>query len=117
MNRISETSAEDFPDGIAANLDPMERVPTDALYRSVSRDGACGWVRTTGEEPQWTGDDAADRELTAPICGRCPVQRECLELEFRTAGCATAGVWGPLPEHERRTAYLAWADRRDGGQR
>jgi WhiB family redox-sensing transcriptional regulator len=117
MNDISATPPDDVTDETAAALDALDCVTTDALSHGVSSDGACGWVRTTGEEPAWTGDDAADRMLTAPICARCPVQRECLELEFRTAGFATTGVWGPLPEQERRAVYLAWSDRRDRGRR
>lgn len=116
MNGIGANSDE-FAEHVAADLDTVECVSTDALVQRVSHDGACGWVRTTGVEPAWTGEDRADRELAAPICAGCPVGRECLELELRTAGYATAGVWGLLPEEDRRAVYLAWSDRRDGGQR
>jgi WhiB family transcriptional regulator, redox-sensing transcriptional regulator len=100
----------------AADLDSLASVTTDALTHHISNDGACNWIRVTGMEPQWTGDDATDRALAAPICAECPVWRECLELEFRTVGYATTGVWGPLPEDERRLVCLAWSQRRDTGR-
>ncbi|RZS32494.1 WhiB family redox-sensing transcriptional regulator [Herbihabitans rhizosphaerae] len=109
MNEYEEEFSE-----VVADLDQVEDVPTDDLFAVLSRDGACMWVRTTGEEPQWTGDDRVDRALAAPICGGCPVRRECLEFEFRTSGYALSGVWGPLSEEERRAAFVVWLDRRDG---
>lgn len=98
---------------VAACLDGLEAVPSDALRHVLSRDGTCMWVYARNEQPQWTGDDRRDRELAAPICAACPVQRECLEFEFRTARYATASVWGPLPADQRRATFLAWLERRD----
>jgi WhiB family transcriptional regulator, redox-sensing transcriptional regulator len=63
------------------------------------------------------GDNVTDRELAAKICADCPVADECLELEFRTTGLITLGVWGALAEDDRQAAYLAWVQRRDGGRR
>lgn len=87
--------AEEELGEVVADLDRVKDVPTGELFAALSRSGACLWLRTSGAEPRWTGDDRADRALVAPICGGCPVRRECLEWEFRTAGHATRGVWGP----------------------
>jgi WhiB family redox-sensing transcriptional regulator len=107
---------EDFFADIAAALDDMEAVPTTVLSRLVTRDGACMWLALSSDEPQWTGNDTTDREMAAQICAGCPVREACLELEFRTAGSATVGVWGALAEDDRRAAYLVWAQRRHGRQ-
>lgn len=115
MNGVTAMDPDDFGPDWAADLDVVADVPTDALASRLTADGTCMWVRTTGTEPQWTGDDRADRALAAPICAGCPVQRECLELELRTFGYATTGVWGPLSEDDRRVVYLAWSQRRDEG--
>lgn len=104
-------------DHFVAGLDDLEEVGTDRLRDRVRRDGVCMWLRTAVDGPEWSGDDRADRETAARYCAECPVTGECTELEFRTAGLATSGVWGFLPEDERRTAYLAWLSRREGGQR
>lgn len=106
---------DEFYADIAARLDDMEVVPTGVLFDVVTRDGACMWLTTGPEEPEWTGNDATDREVAARICAGCGVRDECLELEFRTTGFATLGVWGALAEDDRRAAYLAWCQRRDGG--
>lgn len=98
---------------VAAELDDYAAVSDDALEHAVRYQGACGWLATSGETPHWTGDDDADRELAAPICVGCPVQRECLEWEFRTHGYAIGSVWGPLSAAGRRAVYLHWRDRRD----
>jgi len=39
------------------------------------------------------------------------VQNECLELELRTAGEHSVGVWGALPEDDRRALYPHWLQR------
>jgi WhiB family redox-sensing transcriptional regulator len=102
---------------VAARLDDLAGTLTGALFDLVTREGACMWIHVGTEEPTWTGDKATDRELAATICAGCPVADECLELEFRTAGCSTLGVWGALAEDDRRAAYLAWLQRREGGWR
>lgn len=99
---------------VVADLDGLEHVPDDALTHALAWEGTCLWLRATGTEPEWTHDDRTDRQITASICADCPVQRECLELEFRQSGSATQSVWGPLSAEDRREAFLVWADRRDG---
>lgn len=72
------------------------------------------WIDVGTEKPTWMDDKTTDRELAANICAGCPVADECLELEFRTAGFTTLGVWGALAENDRRATYLAWLQRREG---
>ena len=48
----------------------------------------------SGDPPSIRDGLMPDRALKARMWAGCPVQRECLELEFRTAGAATTGVWG-----------------------
>lgn len=111
---------EKFSTDIVARLDQMRPVPSRVLSNLVTRDGACMSVAAGPDEPQWTGHDSTDREIAAQICAGCSVREACLELEFRTAGPTTVGVWGALAEDDRRAAYLAWSQRRneqhDGGQ-
>jgi WhiB family transcriptional regulator, redox-sensing transcriptional regulator len=108
---------EEFFEEVAARLDDLEGVPIGTLFDLVTREGACMWIHVGTEEPTWTGDKATDRELAANICAGCPVADECLELEFRAGGFTTLGVWGALAEDDRRVAYLAWLQRREGGRR
>ncbi|WP_371505058.1 WhiB family transcriptional regulator [Allokutzneria sp. NRRL B-24872] len=113
---------DDFFEVLAAELDRYADVPTDVLAEIMTRDGACMWLYANDSEPKWTGDDLTDRELAARICAGCPVRRECLELEFRTAGEFSLGVWGALCEDDRRAVYPIWLARRansperDGGR-
>lgn len=115
------TELDDVYGRVIAELDVVAELPDVDLWNAVHRRGSCGWLFTSGAAPEWTGNDRVDRAAVAPICGACPVWRECLELEFRTHGDATAGVWGPLDEEGRRGAFLSWLDRRDsppaGGRR
>ena len=73
-------------------------------------------------EAAWTGDELTDRELAARICADCPVRWECLELQLRTSGEHTLGVWGALPAEDVRGLHPVWRSRRhrhgtrDGGQ-
>ncbi|MGH4007667.1 MAG: WhiB family transcriptional regulator [Pseudonocardiaceae bacterium] len=108
---------EEIFEEVAARLDDLEGAPIGTLFDLVTREGACMRIDVGTEEPMWTGDKATDRELAATICVGCPVTDECLELEFRTAGLTTLGVWGALAEDDRRAGYLAWLQRREGGQR
>ncbi|MCO1577697.1 WhiB family transcriptional regulator [Crossiella sp. SN42] len=101
---------------MAAELDRYATVPDDVLLDVVTRDGACMWLYTNEKEPDWAGNDLTDRELAARICAGCPVRRECLELELRTAGPATAGVWGALSDEDRRALHPVWAARRRDAQ-
>ncbi|AHH95114.1 hypothetical protein KALB_1743 [Kutzneria albida DSM 43870] len=107
---------DDYFEVIAADLDRFAEAPDNVLLEIVTADGACMWLVATDEEPEWTGDDLTDREAAARICEGCPVRRQCLELEFRTAGDETVGVWGALSEEDRRAAYAAWCARRGGGR-
>lgn len=108
---------EEFYDEVAADLDRFADVPTDELAAVVWRHGSCQWIYAAQDAPEWSGDDQVDRAMVAHICAGCPVAAECLEWELRTAGYATAGVWGLLDAEERRRVFLAWLDRRDGGSR
>lgn len=96
---------------IAARLDRLIDVPTDVLADLVMDNGACVWCCGDGDAPSLTGHDTPDRELAARICAGCPMQDECLELELRLAGRGTVGVWGALPEQDRRALYPLWQAR------
>lgn len=104
-------------DPFVAGLDDLAAIPTDRLRDRVRQDGVCMWVRATADGPEWSGDERADRAVAASYCARCAVAAECAEWEFRTAGFATSNVWGLLPTEQRRVAYLAWLERREGGTR
>jgi WhiB family redox-sensing transcriptional regulator len=110
-------SDEEFFEEVTARLDDLEAVPTHTLFDLVTCEGVCMWIGLSTEEPTWTGDKATDRELAANICAGCPVADECLELEFRSTGLTTLGVWGALAEDDRRATYLAWLQRREGDRR
>jgi WhiB family redox-sensing transcriptional regulator len=106
---------------VAAGLDRFREVSGDVLSSVVVKDGACMRVYVHGAHPPWTDDPHTDRELAAQVCAGCPVRVQCLELELRTAGAVTVGVWGALNETDRRALYPIWAGRRttqeDGGGR
>lgn len=92
-------------------LDRLRHVAVSVLAELVCRDGACMWPRSAGEPP-WLVDDLTDRELADLLCDECTVRRECLELDLRTAGPTTVGVWGGMTEDERRALYPLWERRR-----
>lgn len=98
---------------IAWRLDRLMSVPTDVLGEIALRDGACVQAFAAGEAPELTGIDTPDREMAWRLCAHCPVQDECLELELRQAGDQTTGVWGALPEDDRRAHYPYWRQRRE----
>ncbi|WP_285608125.1 WhiB family transcriptional regulator [Actinokineospora globicatena] len=87
--------------GIAWRLDRLRWVPTAVLDEVVHRDGDM-------REPDWSG---TDREVAARLCAGCPVRDECLELELRTAGETTVGVFGGLGDEDRRALYPHWLRR------
>lgn len=118
MDEQTPMGSDDFLSQVAADLDRYASVPDDELWEIVTRDGACMLLYRLDLEPEWTGDDLTDRELAARICADCPVRRECLELELRTSGDATLGVWGALPAEDVRALYPMWRSRRRqcGGQ-
>ena len=103
---------EEYFTQVASGLDGLADVPDDVLFDVVTRDGACMVLFRLELEPEWTGDELTDRELAARICAGCPVRRECLELELRTSGDATLGVWGALPAEDVRALYPVWRSRR-----
>jgi WhiB family redox-sensing transcriptional regulator len=97
--------------GIAWRLDRLRWVPSSLLGQIVMRDGMCVGAYAEGDPPRLTGLDTPDRELAWRLCAGCPVQDECLELELRMAGAQTVGVWGALPEDDRRALYPHWRQR------
>jgi WhiB family redox-sensing transcriptional regulator len=121
MNATNPINPDDPVDHTAARLDAVEHVPDDVLYDVVTRDGSCMVLYRQEREPEWSGDDLTDREIAARICAGCPVQLECLELELRTSGEATLGVWGALPADAVRELHPVWRARRQrraaGGER
>lgn len=102
----------DFFEMIAAKLDRFELVPDDVLWEIVTRDGACVQSYRLDLEPEWARDELTDRELAGLICSDCPVGWECLELQLRTSGEHTLGVWGALPAEDVRALYPVWRSRR-----
>lgn len=110
---------DDYFEEIAASLDRFEHVPDDVLWDIVTRDGSCLWLYERELAPAWTGDAATDRELAARTCAGCSTRLECLELELRTSGDRTLGVWGALPAEDLRAVFPVWLARRRrrGGER
>ena len=94
-----------------AELAALAHIPDAELERQVALYGRCLWEFTFGEPPEFTGAAAPDRELAARLCAGCPVRRECLEFELRTAGADTVGVWGGLSEDDRRDLHTVWRAR------
>ncbi|GAB3147021.1 WhiB family transcriptional regulator [Amycolatopsis stemonae] len=103
-------SAYDYA-AIAARLDRFTAVPGDLLAEVVARDGLCFRTFAQADLPKLVGADRPDSELAARLCRSCPVQDECLELELRTAGTETVGVWGGLAEDDRRALHSLWLRR------
>jgi WhiB family redox-sensing transcriptional regulator len=118
MNGRLPVDPDEYFTQVAASLDAFESVPDGVLFEVVTRDGACMLLFRLDLEPGWTGDELTDREAAARICADCPVRRECLDLELRTSGDATLGVWGALPAEDVRALYPGWRSRRRlrGGQ-
>lgn len=96
---------------VAWRLDRLRWVPDDVLTGVVINQGECFWEYAFGDPPVPSDWDPMDRELAARLCVRCPVKDECLELELRTAGEQTVGVWGGLSENDRRALYRHWRQR------
>jgi len=114
---MNAVNPDDYFEALAAELGRYALVPDDVLWEIVTRDGTCMALYRLDLEPDWTGNDRTDRALAARICAGCPVRRECLELELRTTGDHTMGVWGALPAEDVRAVYPAWLAwrRRHGG--
>jgi WhiB family redox-sensing transcriptional regulator len=102
---------------MAARLDRYAAVPDEVLTTMVTWEGLCFWAFDRADMPELTGDDPPDRELAARLCAGCPVIDECLELDLRTAGPNTLGVWGALPDTARRALHPVWLRRRGGEPR
>ncbi|MGW5715114.1 WhiB family transcriptional regulator [Amycolatopsis sp. NPDC003865] len=98
--------------GIAWRLDRLRWMPTDVLRDVVTSDGACMTPSEAGPP-----DACDDREFAKLLCGGCPVQDECLELELRTAGADTVGVWGAMTDDDRRALRPHWLRRGERGAR
>ncbi len=103
--------------GIAWRLDRLRWVPSAVLTEIVIRDGTCMWISVTDPLPPWQDRTLTDRKLAALLCAGCPVPDECLELELRTAGQHTLGVWGGLAEDDRRALYPHWLQRGERAER
>ncbi|MEU4248954.1 WhiB family transcriptional regulator [Amycolatopsis sp. NPDC026612] len=102
--------------GIAWRLDRLRWVPTDVLTDVVTSEGVCMWPPPDDGPP----DAGSDGELADRLCGGCPVRDECLELELRTAGVHTVGVWGGMTDDDRRALHPLWlrrGERTDRGAR
>lgn len=100
----------------AWRLDRLRWVPRAELGEIVIAEGGCMRAYAEDAPRLLTGVDTADRELAARLCAGCPVQDECLELELRMAGEQTTGVWGALPEDDRRALYPHWRQRGEGAE-
>lgn len=99
---------------IAARLDRLQHVPTDVLADIVGQHGLCMWAPIDPDlAADLAGVDTPDRELAARYCAGCPVQDECLEWELRLHGPETVGIWGAMPEDDRRALYPLWRARGD----
>ncbi|MGH8881915.1 MAG: WhiB family transcriptional regulator, partial [Stackebrandtia sp.] len=105
---------DETPDyeAIATQLDWWRQFPTDVLTTVVVRRGLCFWHLWPAEEPDWDDCAPSDRELAARLCAECPVIDQCLELDLRTAGVDTTGVWGAMAEDDRRALHPIWQRRR-----
>ncbi len=98
---------------IARHLDRLRWVPSHVLDSIVRHSCA----QPSGAPPAWLDPDLTDRELAARLCADCTAQDVCLELELRTTGANTVGVWGGLSEEDRRALYPLWLARGDRAER
>lgn len=99
-------------EALAAGLDRWQQVPVEVVRDVVMRRGLCLWGLWPEVEPDWDECAPSDRRLAARLCAGCPVIDQCLELDLRTAGAGTTGVWGALQEDDRRALHLIWQRRR-----
>lgn len=85
-----------YIEDLAAQRDRFEHVSDDVLLDIVTGEGTCTWLYTNNLEPdsRWA----------------------CLELELRTHGGQSLGVWGALPAEDVRALYPVWLARRQGGE-
>lgn len=114
MNGTNALNPDKGIERLAESLDALAGVPDRVLLELVTRDGSCMELYGLEQpEPAWSDDELTDREVAARICTGCPVQRECLELQLRTSGAVTMGVWGALPADAVRELFPVWRSRRD----
>ena len=108
-------TSDDSPDyaAMAARLDRLEAVPTEVLTNVVALNGLCLLDLWPEIEPDWDGCAPSDRALAQRLCEGCPVIDQCLELELRTAGANTTGVWGATCDDDRRALHRVWQRRRE----
>lgn len=99
-------------DATAGRLDRLQHVPTEVLTTVVVRRGLCLWGLWPAVEPDWEDCAPSDRALAERLCEGCPVVDQCLELDLRTAGASTTGVWGALAEDDRRALHPVWQHHR-----
>lgn len=102
---------------IVRSLRRFRSVPDEVLADIVRRHGCCT-ARLVGDVPPFDGLATAadpDRALAEYLCAGCPVVDHCLELELRTGGLHTAGVFGGLGETERREVHRLWLIDREAG--
>lgn len=92
-------------------LDCLRSAPVAVLCDLVLRDGACMWP-VSAVESSFLGERQSDEQLAERLCGGCNVRDACLELDLRTAGRDTLGVWGGLTQDDRRELYPLWERRR-----
>ncbi len=102
-------SADEYRE-MAAGLDRLSAVPDEVLADVVTQAGLCLWAFDRDGFPE----GETDRETAARLCAGCPVTDECLELDLRTAGPDAVGVWGALPDTDRRGLFPVWVRRRGG---
>lgn len=97
---------------IADRLDRFTEATTDQLAEAVGAEGACMVAMTSPEPPALTGEEVTDRNLAERICSGCRFQEACLELLLRWSGPVQVGVFGALPDEDRRDLYPIWRARR-----
>ena len=108
------TYDDNTPDyaAMAARLDRLEQVPTEVLTSVVALNGLCLLDLWPEVEPDWQNCAPSDQALAQRLCQGCPVIDQCLELELRTAGQSTTGVWGATCDDDRRVLHRVWQRRR-----
>jgi len=105
-----DSGTPDYP-AVAARLDRLQDVPAEVLTTSIVLSGLCLLGLWPPGEPDWERCASSDRALAERLCEGCPVIDQCLELELRTAGASTTGVWGALAEDDRRALHRVWQRR------
>ena len=108
---MSRDKTPDY-EALAAGLDRWQQVPIEVLQEVVTLNGLCLGGIWPAEEPGWDDCAPSDRALATRLCQGCPVIDQCIELDLRIDGPCTTGVWGALPEDDRRALHPIWQRRR-----